>query len=106
MLRRLGEPRLYVPAFASLAALLGAAYMGPPQDVKLLTLLAPLALLASQGVLTLRRGAAAALDWFGVISFAFFVGLFWLGYMGMMTGVPPRGAAHFVPPAPGCPPQF
>src|SRR6266481_304460 len=56
MRRRLGEPRLFVPAFASLAALLGAAYMGPPQDVNLLALLAPLALLASQGVLTLRRG--------------------------------------------------
>ena len=106
MRRRLGEPRLFVPAFASLATLLGAAYMGPPQDVNLLALLAPLALLASQGVLTLRRGAAAALDWFGVISFAFFVGLIWLGYMGMMTGVPPRVAANFVRAAPGFTPQF
>jgi len=94
MRRRLGEPRLFVPAFASLAALFGAAYMGPPQDVNLLALLAPLALLASQGVLTLRRGAAAALDWFGVITFAFFVGLIWLGYTGMMTGVPPKVAAQ------------
>jgi len=106
MRRRLREPRLFVPAFASLAALLGAAYMGPPQDVNLLALLAPLALLASQGVLTLRRGAAAALDWFGVITFAFFVGLIWLGYMGMMTGVPPRVAANFVRAAPGFTPQF
>src|SRR5439155_15057954 len=80
--------------------------MGPPQDVNLLALLAPLALLASQGVLTLRRGAAAALDWFGVITFAFFVGLIWLGYMGMMTGVPPRVAANFVRAAPGFTPQF
>src|SRR5216117_1325412 len=63
-------------------------------------------LLASQGVLTLRRGAAAALDWFGVITFAFFVGLIWLGYMGMMTGVPPRVAANFVRAAPGFTPQF
>src|SRR6266513_1729970 len=106
MRRRLGEPRLFVPAFASLATLFGAAYLGPPQDVKLLALLAPLALLASQGVLTLRRGAAAALDWFGVITFAFFVGLIWLGYMGMMTGVPPRVAANFVRAAPGFTPQF
>src|SRR2546425_10519478 len=106
MRRRLGEPRLFVPGFASLAALLGAAYMGPPQDVNLLALLAPLVLLASQGVLTLRRGAAAALDWFGVITFAFFVGLIWLGDMGMMTGGPPRVAAHFVPAAPGFTPPF
>ncbi len=106
MRRRLGEPRLFVPAFASLATLFGAAYLGPPQDVKLLALLAPLALLASQGVLTLRRGAAAALDWFGVITFAFFVGLIWLGYMGMMTGVPPKVAANFVRAAPGFTPEF
>src|SRR6266403_808509 len=106
MRRRLGEPRLFVPAFASLAILFGAACMGPPQDVNLLALLAPLALLASQGVVTLRRGAAAALDWFGVISFAFFVGLIWLGYMGMMTGVPPKVAANFARAAPGFTPQF
>jgi 4-amino-4-deoxy-L-arabinose transferase-like glycosyltransferase len=106
MRRRLGEPRLFVPGFASLATLFGAAYMGPPQDVNLLALLAPLALLASHGVLTLRRGAAAALDWFGVITFAFFVGLIWLGYMGMMTGVPPRVAANFVRAAPGFTPEF
>jgi hypothetical protein len=106
MRRRLGEPRLFVPAFASLATLFGAAYMGPPQDVNLLALLAPLALLASHGVLTLRRGAAAALDWFGVITFAFFVGLIWLGYMGMMTGVPPKVAANFARAAPGFTPEF
>jgi 4-amino-4-deoxy-L-arabinose transferase-like glycosyltransferase len=106
MRRRLGEPRLFVPAFASLATLFGAAYMGPPQDVNLLALLAPLALLASHGVLRLRRGAAAALDWFGVISFAFFVGLIWLGYMGMMTGVPPKVAANFARAAPGFTPEF
>jgi len=64
--------------------------MGPAQERQPARAVAPLALLASQGVVTLRRGARAALDWFGVISFAFFVGLIWLGYMGMMTGVPPR----------------
>ena len=54
---------------------------GPPQDVNLIPLLAPLALLAAQGVLSLRRGAAGALDWFGVLAFGFFAGLVWLGYV-------------------------
>jgi 4-amino-4-deoxy-L-arabinose transferase-like glycosyltransferase len=106
MRRRLGEPRLFVPAFASLATLFGAACLETAQDVNLLALLAPLVLLASQGVLTLRRGAAAALDWFGVLTFACLVGLIWLGYMGMMTGVPPKVAANFARAAPGFTPQF
>ena len=52
--------------------LAGVAYWGPPQDVNLIPLLAPLALLAYQGALCLRRGAAGALDWFGVLGFGFF----------------------------------
>src|SRR6185369_8664269 len=49
----------------------------------------------------LRRGAAAALDWFGVVTFAFLAGLVWLGYVAMMTGTPPRVAANFARAAPG-----
>jgi 4-amino-4-deoxy-L-arabinose transferase-like glycosyltransferase len=69
-------------------------------------LLPPLCLLASQGIPTLRRGAASALDWFGVVTFAFFAGLVWLGYVAMMTGTPPRVAANFTRLAPGFIPQF
>jgi 4-amino-4-deoxy-L-arabinose transferase-like glycosyltransferase len=69
--------------------------------VNLIPLLAPLALLASQGIPTLRRGAAAAFDWFGVVTFSFFAGLVWLGYVAMMTGAPPRVAANFLRLAPG-----
>jgi 4-amino-4-deoxy-L-arabinose transferase-like glycosyltransferase len=104
--RRLGEPQLFVPTVASLAILFGAAYMGPPQDINLLALLPPLALLASHGAMRLRRGAAAALDWFGVITFAFFAGLIWLGYIAMMTGLPPKVAANFARAAPGFTPEF
>ena len=99
--RRLGEPRLFVPTVASLSILAGIAYWGPREDVNLIPMLGPLALLASQGVPSLRRGAAAALDWFGVVTFAFFASLVWLGYVGMMTGVPPKVAANFVRAAPG-----
>jgi len=104
--RRLAEPRLFVTTAASLAALACVAYWGPREDVNLLPLLAPLSLLAAQGVPTVRRGAAAALDWFGVITFAFFASLVWLGYTGMMTGVPPKVAANFVRAAPGFAARF
>jgi 4-amino-4-deoxy-L-arabinose transferase-like glycosyltransferase len=104
--RRWSDPRVLVPGLAALLMLAGLVYWGPPQSVNLIPLLAPLCLLASQGIPTLRRGAAAALDWFGVVTFAFFAGLVWLGYVAMMTGTPPRVAANFSRLAPGFVPQF
>ena len=104
--RRSNDPRLFVPSVAIVLMLAGISYWGPAQDVNLIPLLAPLALLAAMAVFSLRRGAAAALDWFGVLTFAFFAGLVWLGYIGMMTGLPPRVAANFERAAPGFVPRF
>jgi 4-amino-4-deoxy-L-arabinose transferase-like glycosyltransferase len=104
--RRWNDPRLFVPALAALLMIPGLAYWGATQSVTLIPLLAPLALLAALGVHTLRRGAAAALDWFGMITFAFFAGLVWLGWFAMMTGVPPRVANNFERAAPGFVPEF
>jgi 4-amino-4-deoxy-L-arabinose transferase-like glycosyltransferase len=104
--RRWSDPRVFVPGAAAALLLAGLIVWGPAQTVNLIPLLAPLCLLASQGIPTLRRGAAAALDWFGVVTFAFFAGLVWLGYVAMMTGAPPRVAANFVRLAPGFSPQF
>jgi 4-amino-4-deoxy-L-arabinose transferase-like glycosyltransferase len=98
--RRWREPQLFVPAVASPVMLLLAAYWGPPQDVNLIPLLAPLALLACQGAIALRRGAAGALDWFGVLAFGFFGALVWLGWFAMLTGMPARVAANFFKNAP------
>jgi 4-amino-4-deoxy-L-arabinose transferase-like glycosyltransferase len=104
--RRSQDPRVLVPGLASVLMLAGIVGWSAPQDVNLIPLLAPLCLLASQGIPTLRRGAAAALDWFGVMTFAFFAGLVWLGYVAMMTGLPPRVANNFAKLAPGFTPQF
>ncbi|HYD56222.1 MAG TPA: hypothetical protein VEB41_04885 [Burkholderiales bacterium] len=104
--RRWTDPRILVPGAASLLYVAGLAVWGPPQSVNFIPVLAPLCLLASQGIPTLRRGAASALDWFGVVTFAFFAGLIWLGYVAMMTGAPPRVAANFSRLAPGFVPQF
>jgi 4-amino-4-deoxy-L-arabinose transferase-like glycosyltransferase len=99
--RRLGEPRLFVPFAASAAMLAAIGFWGPRQDVNLLLLLPPLALLAAQGALVLRRGAAGALDYFGVLGFGFFAFLVWLGYFAMLSGLPPRLANNFFKTAPG-----
>ncbi len=95
------EPHVFVPLAALLFSLAAVAYLGPPQDVNAIALLPPLALLSALGIETLRRGAANALDWFGVMTFAVFAGLVWLGYVAMMLGVPPRIAHNFAKLAPG-----
>lgn len=104
--RRWREPRIFVPACATLLMLAAHTWSGGARDVDLIPVLAPLALLGAQAVLTLRRGAAAALDWFAVLAFAFFVALLWLGYAAMMTGVPPKIASNLARAAPGFVPQF
>ena len=100
------EPRIFVPALAVLLMTPGLAAWGMQQSVTLIPVLAPLALLAALGVHSLRRGAAAALDWFGLVTFAFFTGLVWLGWFAMMTGLPPRVAQNFARAAPGFVPEF
>ena len=99
-------PRLLVPLLAALLALPAIAWAGPRQDINTIALLAPLALMGAHGVARLRRGAANLLDWFGVMTFSFFAGLVWLGYIAMMTGLPPKVANNFAKTAPGFLPQF
>ncbi|HEY5896393.1 MAG TPA: hypothetical protein VIV54_02455, partial [Burkholderiales bacterium] len=104
--RRWREPRLFVPGLTVLVMALLYVVWGPPQDENLIPLLAPLALLAAFGIFTLRRGAVAALDWFGVLTFAVFTGLVWLGYLALLTGVPGPMARNFARIAPGFAAQF
>ncbi len=99
--RRWQEPRLFVPAAATLAWLAGMALWGSTRDVDLIPALAPLALLAAPAVFVLRRGAAGALDWFGVLTFGFFTALLWLGYCALVAGVPGPVARNLGRIAPG-----
>lgn len=104
--RRLFHPHRFVPLVATAFLFAAICAAGPMQDVSVILLLVPLALLAAQGVTSLRRGAANALDWFGVMTFGFFAGLVWLGYVAMMTGIPPRIARNFAKIAPGFVAEF
>jgi 4-amino-4-deoxy-L-arabinose transferase-like glycosyltransferase len=95
------SPRVFVPVAAAVLLFLGVSLMGPPQDVNALALLPPLALLGAQGVASLRRGAANALDWFGVMTFTVFAGLVWLGYAALATGWPAQLEKNMLKTAPG-----
>ena len=103
---RLRDPRIFVPAVGICMTLAALSFWGPPVDVNLIPLLAPLAFLASQGIPTLRRGAAAALDWFGVVTFACCAALVWLGYFAMLSGTPAKIAVSLARAAPGFTAQF
>ena len=60
------------------------------KDINGLPLLLPLVALAAGSVVHLKRGLAAALNWFGVMLFGLIGSLIWLGWFAMMTGYPAR----------------
>lgn len=54
------------------------------EDVFALPMLLPLALLATAALPYLRRGAANALDWFGIMTFGLLAILLWWGWAGLL----------------------
>ena len=104
--RFLREPSYLMPLLATIAvwATLSATLEARPSSA--LLLLPPLALLAAPGVATLRRGAANAFDWFGVMTFSFFCILVWVGWSAMVNGTPERLAARVTKLAPGFTGEF
>ncbi len=79
---------------------------GETRELNALPLLPALALLAAPGVAQLRRGAASAWYWFGIMGFAFFALAFWFYWVGLELGVPARLHAHLHRLQPGYPPSF
>ncbi|WP_432719774.1 hypothetical protein R0381_000080 [Jeongeupia wiesaeckerbachi] len=82
------QPRLILPAAMAGLGLLWLLLAGDARESDLLVLLPSLALLAGAGIDSLRRGAAAALNWFGVMTFGIGAGLLWLGWLVLHLGVP------------------
>ncbi len=60
------------------------------KDINALPLLLPLVALGAGSVEHLKRGAAAALNWFGVMLFGLIGTLIWLGWLAMLTGHPAK----------------
>jgi 4-amino-4-deoxy-L-arabinose transferase-like glycosyltransferase len=63
--------------------------------------LVPLAVLAASAAGRLRRGAANALDWFGMMTFTQVAALIWLGGVAILSGEPARIAKNFSKLGPG-----
>ncbi len=100
--RRLLRTRaLAQPAFSFFAILITLALFVAMRSASALLLLPPLVLLAVPGVTSLRRGAANAFDWFGMVTFTFFAGIAWIGWSALTFGWPERLARQAVKLEPG-----
>lgn len=95
------KPHIQFPLLV-LALMLPAMMFSPlPREGYALPLLIPFALLAAAGVDRLRRGAAAALNWFGVMTFGMLAIYIWLGWSAANFGLPARLAERGSKVAPG-----
>jgi 4-amino-4-deoxy-L-arabinose transferase-like glycosyltransferase len=87
-------PGIVLPA-AALLGLLGLyAFDAHPGEEQGLILLLPLTLLGASGLFTLRRGAANALLWFGLMLFGFIALVLWVYWGAHDLGRPARLAAR------------
>ncbi|MGZ5087812.1 MAG: ArnT family glycosyltransferase [Usitatibacter sp.] len=86
---------------AFIAFFLVTSIFGDAREANGLALLLPLAMLGSAELDTVPRGAASALDWFGMMTFLSFGALLWLGWFAAMTGSPEIAAAWLAKEVPG-----
>ena len=92
---------LLLPLLAFFSTLLLLACLVPSRSAPTLLLLPPLVLFAVPGVATLRRGAANAFDWFGMMTFTFFLSVCWIVWGALVFGWPARLARQAVRLHPG-----
>ena len=77
-----------------------------PENVDLLKLLPPLALMAAFGLPTMKRGAINGIDWFSVMVLTTLGGLIWLFWIAKLTGWPAQLARNALKLVPGFQPEF
>lgn len=97
----LSDPSVLLPLVGCLFSLAEFFFITNPKPLLSLPLIVPLVLLALPGAERLRRGAANALDWFGIMTFTLMAGLIWLGGVAIATGMPARIAKNFYKAEPG-----
>ncbi len=103
--RQLSHRHLSVPLIAVTAAL-GANIAMTGSDRALLLGLPGMAVLAAFALPTLKRSAAAAIDWFSMCFFTACAITIWVVYASLQTDVPAKPAANVARLAPGFVSQF
>lgn len=95
------SPKLALPI---MALLLNACWLALAGDLigesSLLIVLPALSLLTTVGIDRLRRGAAAALNWFGIMTFGVGTFLLWCAWLVIQTGTPSSWARTLLEASP------
>ncbi|MCC7486443.1 MAG: glycosyltransferase family 39 protein [Burkholderiales bacterium] len=95
------EPRVALPLAGFLVTFAALGASADARELYALPLLLPLALLAVPAPATLRRGASNAWYWFSVMTWTFFIIVFWVYWSGLELGVPERLHRHLHAIRPG-----
>jgi 4-amino-4-deoxy-L-arabinose transferase-like glycosyltransferase len=98
--RRYDEPLLLLPLLFFGVIILLLTLSGVQATQNTMPLLLPLSLLAAVELDTLKRGFAASLNWFGMMTFGLFGLLIWFGWAAMNFGWPAQlaGRARYFSP--------
>jgi len=91
--------QLTFTALVILLTVLGLSAEG--RDIYALPLLLPLCYLGADAIFTMRRGAANAFHWFGVMVFFFFAAAIWFYWIAVEFGVPAQLSTHLKKLQPG-----
>ena len=97
----LRSPHVQIPVALMLSGLAMLLATREPIDAEYLALVIPCAMLAALALPTLRRGLINALDWFAVMVFSAAACVVWMGWIAIMTGVPPKIARNIARQTPG-----
>ena len=84
------KPKFQLILVYFICALFVLGFASSSKDISAMPLLLPLVALGAGSVEHLKRGAAAALNWFGISMFGLIGFLIWLGWVAMMTGHPAK----------------
>jgi 4-amino-4-deoxy-L-arabinose transferase-like glycosyltransferase len=91
--------------FVTMGALL-ALFHPDPEQGQLLPLLPPLAIMAAFGLLTMKRGAINAIDWFSVTVLTLGAAVIWIFWFAKLTGWPAKAAKNALKLMPGFKPEL
>jgi 4-amino-4-deoxy-L-arabinose transferase-like glycosyltransferase len=94
-----------VPLATVVVGVASAVAMGGSERALMLAL-PGMAVMAAFALPTLKRSAAAAVDWFSVFFFSLAALTVWVIYLSMQTGVPAKPMANIMRLAPGFVPRF
>lgn len=92
--KRLGEIETLLPLAIFIVMLVALSLTKTARELYAMPMLLPLALLATSSMVRLRRSAASAFNWFGILTFGMMALIFWTGWIALMTGHPHYLAAR------------